>query len=370
MNLSANQIVKLLHIKGLGRNKLLKLLEISQKQILNDNELIFFLQENLSLIQLKKIQKIDIENSFNKANEVLTMSESEGIKTISFLDELYPPLLKEIQDFPIILHYLGDIGIVKNRPTVAVIGTREPSEYGKQVGERIGYHLGEKNITVVSGLAKGCDSSAHAGCLKANGKTAAILAHGLDMVYPKENKRLADIIVEKGGCLISEYIIKTRAFPSFFVERDRIQAGISKATVVIETDINGGTMHTVGFAKANGRILSVFKHPKERRNNKSLGNEFLLESIDVKPLETKQDIDELIEIVNPAARKIITNNQIPIAEITLLFSEIEWEAMVMPKEKEKRKRKTRKKPIETQQLTLVNNTEPTNPAAKTDETNI
>jgi DNA processing protein len=162
---------------------------------------------------------------------------------IRYGDPQYPKLLESIAAPPIILNVLGNLDGLLTKPGVAVIGTRQPSSFGRQIGERIGYRLGESGINVISGLAIGCDTAGHTGCLQANGMTTAIVAHGLDTVYPKENKPLFQSILENNGCIVSEYMVKTRSLPTFFVERDRIQAGLSVATFVIETDVKGGTMH-------------------------------------------------------------------------------------------------------------------------------
>ena len=103
------------------------------------------------------------------------------------------------------------------------------------------------NFNIVSGLAIGCDTAGHISIIDASGITTAVTAHGLDTVYPAENRGLAEKIYENNGILISEYFVNTRGLPNYFVERDRIQAGLSLGTIVIETDIKGGTMHTVNF---------------------------------------------------------------------------------------------------------------------------
>lgn len=117
---------------------------------------------------------------------------------------------------------------------VAIIGTRNPTPEGITAGEFLGEYFGSKGFNVVSGLAKGCDTAAHRGCLKGKGFTTAIVAHGLHTVYPKENKGLAVEIIASGGVLMSEYFTGTGSLSNYFIERDRLQAGLSKATIVVQ----------------------------------------------------------------------------------------------------------------------------------------
>ena len=346
MNLSTERIIKLLQVKGIGRAKVLRLSEMVDFTPTSDQELAKLLMENLSALKVPFIQFNDVLSAFQKGEELLEKSFNLGIRTISYFDSNYPPLLKNIPTAPLILNVRGNLSSILDFPTVAIVGTRKPSNYGKTIGERVGYLVAQNNISVVSGLAIGCDTAAHIGCLKAGGKTIAVLAHGLDMIYPKENSGLAEKIVETGGCLISEYMIKTRALSNFFIERDRIQAGLSKATIVIETDIKGGTMHTVNYTLDYNRILAAFHHPTEKQNEKSKGNEMLIAENKAISLQTKEDIESLIETINPSLKKSSSFPSTPIAEVQLpLFNEEEFNRLLSPPpEKIKKPRKKRTKP--------------------------
>ena len=141
----------------------------------------------------------------------------------------------------------------------------------------MGEIFAEKFFNVVSGLALGCDVSAHKGCLDKLGFTTAVLAHGLDTVYPKENTEIADQIVKSGGILISEYYVGQTSRPNYFIERDRIQAALSDGIIVVETDQKGGTMHTTGFAKEYDKLIGVFKHPDTTKPHRMMeGNKLLV----------------------------------------------------------------------------------------------
>ena len=350
MKLTVEKIVKLLQVKGIGRIKVLRLAEMVDFTPSSDQELAEVLSENLVALKAPVMATSEILKHFQKGQELLEKSMSLGIQIVSCYDNNYPPLLKQTPTAPLLLNIIGNFQSLLDFSTVAVIGTRNPSAYGKVIGERIGFVLGQNNISVVSGLATGCDTAGHIGCLKAGGKTIAVLAHGLDTVYPKENKNLAEKIVETGGCLVSEYMVKTRALGNFFIERDRIQAGLSKATIVVETDIKGGTMHTVNYTIEYKRILAAFNHPLEKQNEKSRGNKMLIAEKKAIGLQTKEDIDALIQVINPTAKKTFSATNSPIAEVQLpLFNGEEFERLLSPpQEKIKKPRKKRSKPNSTQ----------------------
>lgn len=346
MKLTTSQIVKLLSIPGVGRAKVFKLADVISFSPHDDGELADALTEQMPSLKIPFVPRAEILTCFGHAGELLYQSEQKGIKTVSYFESAFPKLLKDIDNPPIILNILGNINSLE-MPTAAVIGTRAPSDYGKSVGERIGYRLGERKIHVVSGLAIGCDTTAHVGCIKARGITSAVLAHGLDSVYPKENKLLANRILESNGCLISEYMIKVRAMGNFFVERDRIQAGLSKATIVIETDVKGGTMHTVKDTLQYRRILAAVEHPDDKRNEKSRGNEMLIRERKALPLTSKEDIDALVNLIAPTQQKasLGSETKTSLDEIQLpLYSGEDFTTMATPKEKVKKPRKKRTKP--------------------------
>ena len=186
-----------------------------------------------------------------------------------------------------------------NEKAVAVVGTREPIDYGARVAENLGYVLGRDGYTVVSGLAHGCDRYGHTGCLQAKGKTAAVMAGGLDKIYPAQHKELADEIVRAGGCLLSEYPAGTKAVPGNFVERDRLQSGLSEGIIVVETDVRGGTWHTIAYAREYGRRIGCYKHPVRYSSEKQvLGNRKLLGEKGTIGIENNQDLYEYRKLID------------------------------------------------------------------------
>jgi DNA processing protein len=181
--------------------------------------------------------------------------ESRGIKVLAIHGLLYPQLLKRIPDPPLVLFVKGAVETLGESTNVAIVGTRQTTPTGEKVAARIAKWLGEHHWCIVSGLAKGIDAAAHRGALEANAKTIAVMATALDKVYPAENRELADQILEGGGCWVSELALRKQPHRGTFVQRDRIQSGLSVAVIPVQTDVEGGTMHTVRFAEQQERLL-------------------------------------------------------------------------------------------------------------------
>lgn len=239
----------------------------------------------------------DIEIAHNKMLQVIDMCEKLNIYFIGTDDSKFPKKLKNIPDAPLYLFYKGDISIANNRPNIAVIGTRQPTSRGIKVGRRFGEILAEKEIVVVSGLAVGCDTAGHLGCISKNGTTIAVMAGGLDEVYPAQNQLLAKQIVDDGGCLISEYPPGHRPFRSDFVDRDRLQSGLSSGIIVVETGVKGGTMHTVEFARLQGKQIGAFYQEGAvfAKIEKVQGNLKLIKSKTAVPLSSSSELNDFIE---------------------------------------------------------------------------
>lgn len=178
-----------------------------------------------------------------------------SVRFVTALEEGYPPLLKEIYDYPIGLYAKGDY-----RPqlkTVAIVGSRRTTLYGQKVAKRLGYELGRLGFCVVSGLARGIDTAAHEGALEAGGKTAAVLGCGVDIVYPPENVSLYKTIVEQ-GVVFSEFSFGTRASKTTFPMRNRLVSGMSQAVIIVESDLRGGSMITARMAvEQNRHVFAV-----------------------------------------------------------------------------------------------------------------
>ena len=202
-----------------------------------------------------KVATTNFDSAIERAFKDLKSHKNRGIKVLSMHGALYPELLKKIPDPPLVLFVKGPIEAVLENMNVAIIGTRDTTPTGEKVAARIARWLGEHNWCIVSGLAKGIDAAAHKGALEAKAKTIAVMATPLDKVYPAENRELADAIIEGGGSWVSEMALWRKPHRGSFVLRDRIQSGLSVAVIPVQTDIEGGTMHTVRYAEQQKRLL-------------------------------------------------------------------------------------------------------------------
>ncbi len=174
-------------------------------------------------------------------------------------DRDYPRLLLEIPNPPPILYYRGQVDPQENqgiKPSIGIVGTRHPSDYGKRWTKRISTALTKSGFTIVSGLAAGIDTEAHFGCLNAGGRTIAVFGTGVDLVYPRENKKLAEAILEQ-GLIISEYPAGTKGFKTHFPRRNRIITGLSRALLVMEAPQKSGALITADYAKEFHRDIYV-----------------------------------------------------------------------------------------------------------------
>jgi len=242
-------------IEGLGSVRKKKLLDIYKSP-----EEIWKLEFN-DIINIEgfgeKIAKA-ILNDKNRKNldKYAQYMEKYNIHMFTINDKNYPERLKHIYDSPVTLYVKGNINALNNK-SIAIVGCRECSEYGKKVAEKFAYELGKNNICIISGMAKGIDSQAHIGALKANAKTIAVLGSGLDRIYPKENVFLYNDIIENGGAIVSEYVIGTETNRMNFPARNRIISGLSNGVVVVEAKEKSGTLITVDFALEQGRDIFV-----------------------------------------------------------------------------------------------------------------
>jgi DNA processing protein len=199
--------------------------------------------------------ELNFEEALQLARAIVKAHLEQNIFPVPITDDLYPPLLKLISDPPGVLYVKGNISILKHIDAVAIVGTRTPTKGGVEVARKVASFFARSGYLVVSGLARGIDTAAHEATLTAKGPTVAVLGTGLDQIYPAENKPVAEHIISSGGALITEIPIGQRSFKAAFVRRDRIQSGMSLGIVAVQTDLKGGTMHTVRFALAQRRVV-------------------------------------------------------------------------------------------------------------------
>ncbi|MGQ1865592.1 DNA-processing protein DprA [Pseudomonas aeruginosa] len=311
VSLETEKMLAISALPGVGTMTLLTLLNLSEFPELSTKELISyipFLKKRASPESLKKAL------DFSKKN--IDEALKRGHTIVSIFDKKYPNSLKRIPDAPPILFCAGDISFLQDK-CLAVIGTREPTEHGKLITKKITSWFTENNWNIVSGLALGIDSLAHEVCLNSTAKTAAVLAHGLEKIYPATNRKLAESIIEKNGALISEYPYFSATFKANFVQRDRIQAALSAAVILIQSDVTGGSLHASKSALKYGRYLVVAgqsetdirnSEPKIKGNMKLLyGNtheiyeifkDKLIDTARILKLFTKENYQEIEDEIN------------------------------------------------------------------------
>lgn len=229
----------------------------------------------------KDMEKLDI------AKKRKEQSESLGITYCTIEDKNYPNALKELSDRPVVLYYRGEIGILNTYKNIAVIGSRNCSSKGKELAYKTGRILAGEGITIVNGLALGCDTEALRGALDAAGRCVAIMPCGLDNIQPKSNRGLAQKIIDTGGCVLSEYPVETSLTKYQYVERDRLQSGISQGVLIVEAERNSGTMHTAEFAVKQYKRLACYYH---KLLEMSSGNQYLKDSGKAVDIRNEEDV--------------------------------------------------------------------------------
>lgn len=224
-----------------------------------------------------------VETELGKLNKL-------GGAIVTVWDKEYPALLKKIYDPPLLLYFKGNPEEQDNY-SIAIVGTRMPTNYGRVQAEKITAELCKNNITIVSGLARGVDSIAHRTCIKNNGRTIAVIGSGLDVIYPPENKKLFDEISES-GLIISEYQLGTKPDAINFPKRNRIISGISLGSIIIETGVTGGAMQTASFALDQNR--EAFAVPGNIGVKQSEGTNALIQKGEAKLITSAEDV--LVEL--------------------------------------------------------------------------
>ena len=229
-------------------------------------------EENIKDLLKKKFKSqvgdFNKNEILDKANEIVNKSKDYGIGILSLFDEEYPFNLKQIDNPPYILYYKGDIKKLR-RNAVAIVGTREPTNESRKYSFELASKLSSLNITVVSGMAKGVDREAHLGAISSLVNTAAVLGNGIDTVYPSENLKIYNKLIEK-GIIVSEFEIGRKPDRMNFPRRNRIISGLSYAVVMVEAASKSGALITVDYALNQGR--DVYIAPYDEKNNAYFGN--------------------------------------------------------------------------------------------------
>ena len=254
----------------------------------SERELREVLDERASRAVLDARQRVSPE-------ELMQRLLRAGAEVVTVLDDAYPRILREIPAPPPVLYVRGTLPR-QHEPTVAIVGTRRATSYGREATMQIAGELAAAGVTIVSGLAKGIDGYAHRAAIDQGGRTVAVLASGVDIIYPPEHRQLAEQIVETGA-LVSDYPPGTKPDAPNFPARNRIISGLSVATIVVEAPSRSGALITVGFAADQGR--DVYAVPGSILNPNSAGPNRLLRQGAI-PLTSAADVLEDLEL-SPAA---------------------------------------------------------------------
>ena len=222
------------------------------------------------------------------AEQELARTRERGAVIVTYDEEDYPDRLREIFDPPAVLWVLGDVKLL-SRPAIAVVGTRHPTPYGTGMAEILARDLASRRMVILSGMARGIDTAAHRGALGGKGRTVAVWGTGIDVIYPKENKSLAEEILVAGGTIVSEYRLGTFPAPQNFPKRNRILSGISVGVLVVEAGETSGTRVTARCALEQDRDVSAV--PGNVTNKNSWGPNTLIKQ-GAKLVATWEDVWE------------------------------------------------------------------------------
>lgn len=255
----------------------------------NLQQLLYANHADLIRCGIAQTKAVSILQQLNESfvQQRITLYNALQVQIMTWFDQDYPELLKQMPQPPWVLYGKGNFALL-NKPLLAMVGTRSPTTYGHVVTDQLAHGLTEYGFGIVSGLARGIDSSAHKGALRGNGLTVAVLGCGIGTVYPKENAKLHDEIV-RYGVVVSEYPAETPMHPGLFPLRNRIIAGLSLGTIVVEATMKSGSLITADQALEASR--DVFAVPGPITSPKSLGSLALIKQ-GAKLITTVEDIIE------------------------------------------------------------------------------
>lgn len=292
-------------IEGIGPLKILSLYSKLQsfENIFNANIRTLVKIEGINNTLASKIiaQKKNKELFREKLEAQLERLSRVNGNIMTFWDTDYPFLLKNIYYPPIILYTIGKFN-EKDKFSIAIVGTRNPTLYGKLTAEKFSTELVDKSITIVSGLARGIDSVAHSTAIKTGGRTIAVIGSGLDVIYPPENKKLFGEICET-GMIISEYELGAKPDAQNFPKRNRIISGLSLGSLIIETKLNGGAMQTAAYAIDQNR--EVFAVPGNINTPQAEGPNTLIQRNEAKLVTSADDILNELRIFEDKSTNVV-----------------------------------------------------------------
>lgn len=321
-------ILSLKSLKGIGNKTIIKLLQKKKELILSTSEYNESFLEKLDKEKNNKESKKTIEKAIektsfswkealDKSNKVIERCIEEDIYILHPFMEQYPKRLLFNDSYPPILFAKGDINILNSERAIAIIGTREPTDFGLKFGRRVANLLAKEGYVIVSGLAIGSDTIGHLGALDEGGKTVAVLPTPIDApVYPKENEKLAEDILNNGGVLVSEYApgttLRGRALINNLVARDEWQPGLSDGVLIVETSTTGGTNHAARHAIKTNTPLAAFDYTEKfgdvfLNEERFSGNVKYIKANEADPIYFKESLDNFKAKMNEYYKKKISN---------------------------------------------------------------
>ncbi len=234
------------------------------------------------------VNSIIARDQHERANEELEKVRALGVDLLVLDDGVYPSLLREINDPPLTLYVKGAWGECLDAPCVAVVGSRRCSTYGLNAAQMLSRDLAKHGVTIVSGLARGIDAAAHRGALEAGGRTVAVIGTGIDEIYPRDHKKLAAEIIDKGVAIVSEFPLGTPPVPQNFPYRNRVISGLSLGVLIVEAAENSGSLITARMAMEQNR--EVFAVPGNITSRNSFGTNYLIKGAGAKLVQQWQDV--------------------------------------------------------------------------------
>lgn len=264
---------------------------------------------NKLISELNSIEKVceAFKAPLDRAEQEIDKAQRAGISLLCLGDEDYPEALKNIHDPPAVIYVKGQL-LPADKKAIAIVGTRVPTPYGLRIAQRLAAELTQLGITIISGLALGIDAAAHEGALEVKGRTLAVLGSAVDEIFPKQNQKLAESIVENGA-LVSEFALGTKPDHWTFPQRNRIISGLSLGTIVIEGGYKSGAMITAKLALEQGR--EVFAVPGNVELEQSKGPHWLIKQ-GAKLVESVDDVlEELKHVMSVEPVKSVNSVEKP-----------------------------------------------------------
>lgn len=305
MHINPRELLTLTTLPGIGSQRLINLiahfrdtraiLAATPKELIKAQGI----EKKTALNIVNHIRDSGLDQAGRLVSEQMARLDAHKARIVTYWDKDFPQHLKNIYDPPAFLFVKGSLQ-PEDSCAIALVGTRTMSPYGQQMAESFASGLARAGITVVSGLARGIDTAAHAATVKAGGRTIAIVGSGVDVIYPPENKGLAGRI-EQTGAILSEFLMGAKPDASNFPRRNRIISGMTLGTVVIETGIEGGAMITASLAFDQNR--EVFAVPSPVNSKRVSGTNLLIKQRKASLVESVEDV---IEILAPQLKGIIS----------------------------------------------------------------